>query len=92
MEESFLAEIQPTDLGDVVELKRSHACGANEWEVTRLGMDIGLRCRKCGRQVRMSRSRFDGRLLRQVSRSSDAGASGGDAARPPEGSDLGSLA
>ena len=29
-------------LGDTVRLKKAHPCGSYEWEVTRLGADIGL--------------------------------------------------
>ena len=27
-------------IGDVVELKKQHACGCKEFEITRVGMDI----------------------------------------------------
>ena len=49
-------------LGDVVRLKKPHPCGTNEWEVTRLGMEIGLRCVGCGRSVRLVRYEFDRRF------------------------------
>ena len=29
-------------LGDVVRLRKKHPCGSDEWEVVRLGADIGL--------------------------------------------------
>jgi hypothetical protein len=56
------APIVPIRLGDVVRLKKAHPCGANEWEVTRLGMDIGLCCVGCGRKVRLVRAEFDRRF------------------------------
>ena len=31
-------------LGDKVQMRKNHACGANEWEITRCGADIKLRC------------------------------------------------
>lgn len=55
-------EITPIELGDVVKLKKQHPCGANEWEVTKLGMDIGLKCLRCSRQVRLVRREFDRRF------------------------------
>lgn len=55
-------KIIPIELGDVVKLKKPHPCGGNEWEVTKLGMDIGLKCLKCGRQVRLLRRDFDRRF------------------------------
>ncbi|MCX8006840.1 MAG: DUF951 domain-containing protein [Coriobacteriia bacterium] len=54
--------IVPVRVGDVVRLKKPHPCGANEWEVTKLGMDIGLKCRGCGRAVRLLRYDFDRRF------------------------------
>ena len=54
--------ITPVRVGDVVKLKRSHPCGANEWQVTRIGMDIGLECLGCGRKVRLVRYEFDRRF------------------------------
>ena len=54
--------ITPIDLGDVVRLKKPHPCGTNEWEIVRLGADIGLRCRGCDRRVLLVRSEFDRRF------------------------------
>ena len=49
-------------LGDVVRMRKPHPCGSNEWDVVRLGADIGIRCRKCNRRVLLPRSQF----VRQV--------------------------
>lgn len=49
-------------LGDVVRMRKPHACGTYDWEVVRLGADIGIRCKQCRRRVLLPRSRF----LRQV--------------------------
>lgn len=49
-------------LGDVVRMRKPHPCGGSEWEIVRLGADIGIHCRKCGRRVLLPRSQF----LRQV--------------------------
>lgn len=53
-----------TDYGmfDIVELKKGHPCGANEWEIIRLGMDIRLKCQKCGRSILVPRTKFNKRL------------------------------
>jgi len=57
-----MVEVVPIKIGDVVKLKKPHPCGANEWEVTKLGMDIGLKCVNCGRKVRLLRYDFDRRF------------------------------
>lgn len=55
-------EILTLHLGDVVVLKKKHPCGAYEWTVSRLGADIGLVCRKCGRRQIMARSALRSRV------------------------------
>lgn len=55
-------------IGDVVRLRRSHPCGSAEWLVDRLGADIGLRCRGCGRHVMLERRALEGRLAGFVER------------------------
>lgn len=55
-------------LGDVARLRKPHPCGGYEWEVVRLGADIGLRCRTCGRRVLLDRRTFEKRLKTFVSR------------------------
>lgn len=65
--------ITPLKLGDVVRLKKPHPCGANEWEVTRVGMDIGLKCLSCARPVRLLRAEFDRRFRGFVRHAGDSG-------------------
>lgn len=55
-------------LGDVLRLRRVHPCGGDEWLVDRLGADIGLRCRRCGRHVMVERRTVERRLAGFVSR------------------------
>ena len=55
-------------MGDVVRLRKPHPCGGFEWEVVRLGADIGLRCRGCGRRVLLERRTLERRLKAFVSR------------------------
>lgn len=66
--------IVPIEIGDVVKLKKPHACGANSWEITKLGMDIGLACATCGRKVRLERYEFDRRFRGYLSRARQGGA------------------
>ena len=66
------------NLDDVVRLKRPHPCGGVDWQVTRLGADIGLRCLTCGRRVMLERPVLERRLKEFVSRGGEA-QSGGEA-------------
>lgn len=54
-------------LGDVVEMRKPHACGSNEWRIYRVGADIGLRCLACDRRVMLARRKFE-RSLKRVLR------------------------
>ena len=45
-------------LGDRVVLKKTHACGENLWEITRVGADVKLRCVGCGRVIMLDRLEF----------------------------------
>jgi hypothetical protein len=56
-------------LGDVVRLRKAHPCGSYEWEVVRVGADIGLKCLKCQRRVLLERGVFERRLKEFVSKS-----------------------
>ncbi len=55
-------------MGDVVRLRKPHPCGGFEWEVVRLGADIGLRCGSCGRRVLLERRVLEKRLKAFISR------------------------
>ncbi|GAX89123.1 DUF951 domain-containing protein [Effusibacillus lacus] len=59
-------------LGDVVQMKKPHPCGANEWQVIRMGMDIRMKCVNCGRSVMIPRSQFE-RQMRKVLRKAETG-------------------
>ena len=44
---------------DKVELKKTHPCGSREWLVLRVGMDFKLRCRGCGHELMIPRSKAE---------------------------------
>ena len=46
-------------LGDIVEMKKGHPCGANSWKVIRLGADIKIKCTECNRIVMIPKIKFD---------------------------------
>lgn len=49
-------------LKDIVIMKKQHPCGGNEWEITRLGADIKIKCLKCGRSLMLPRVDFNKKL------------------------------
>ena len=46
-------------VGDVLELKKTHPGGSREWLVLRVGMDFKLRCRGCGHELMIPRSKAE---------------------------------
>lgn len=55
-------------IGDIVKMKKQHPCGSALWEVTRTGIDFGLKCQKCGHFVLMPRPKFEKAVRSIVSR------------------------
>ena len=49
-------------LGDVVRLRKPHPCGGYEWEVVRLGADIGLVCLTCHHRIMLERRALKNRV------------------------------
>lgn len=54
------------NLGSIVEMKKGHPCGANEWEIIRLGADLKIKCVNCGRIVMISRIDFNKKLKKII--------------------------
>ena len=46
-------------VGDVLELKKTHPCGSRRWLVLRVGMDFKLRCEGCGHELMSPRSKAE---------------------------------
>jgi hypothetical protein len=55
-------------LGDVVEMRKPHPCGGYQWEIVRVGADIGLCCLTCNRRVLLPRRDFARRAKRFLKR------------------------
>lgn len=54
------------DIGTVVTMKKGHPCGANEWEIVRLGADIKIKCINCGRLIMMPRIEFNKKIKKII--------------------------
>lgn len=51
-------------LGNIVTMKKPHACKTNEWLITRVGVDIKLKCMGCNREIMLDRLEFEKKLRR----------------------------
>ena len=61
------------NLGDIVCMKKKHPCGGNQWQVGRLGADIGLTCLQCGRHILAARSYLERRVKLVIPRGASTG-------------------
>ncbi|MET0785473.1 MAG: DUF951 domain-containing protein [Paenisporosarcina sp.] len=46
------------ELGDIVEMKKQHPCGTNEWKIIRMGADVRIKCEGCQHSVMIPRREF----------------------------------
>lgn len=53
-------------LNDQVIMKKPHACQTNLWTITRVGVDIKIKCNNCGREVMLDRLEFERKLKKVV--------------------------
>ncbi len=58
-------------LHDVVRLRKPHPCGGYEWEIVRLGADIGMVCTTCQHRVLLPRREFEKRVKKFVRRGNE---------------------
>ncbi|MBQ2047812.1 MAG: DUF951 domain-containing protein [Schwartzia sp.] len=63
------------DVGDIVRMKKKHPCGSDEWRLTRVGMDFGMRCQGCDHFVMIPRVKFE-KMCRAIVKKSEESASG----------------
>lgn len=54
------------NLNDKVIMKKQHACGTNLWVITRMGVDIKIKCYNCGREIMMDRLEFARKLKKVI--------------------------
>ena len=66
--------IYELEIGDIVRLKKKHPCGSYEWEIVRLGVDIGLVCQGCQHRILLPRSTVNKRIKTIVSSSKGSSA------------------
>ena len=46
-------------VGDKLQMKKSHPCGGNIFDVLRIGADFRIRCAQCGREVMLERVKVE---------------------------------
>jgi hypothetical protein len=56
----------PFKVGDRITLKKKHPCGGSDWEVYRIGADIGMKCLTCERRMMLTRRDAERRTITRV--------------------------
>ena len=57
-------------LGSIVIMKKQHPCGANKWEIIRIGTDIKIKCLECNRTIMLPRIEFNKKIKKVVNNES----------------------
>ena len=53
-------------VGERIQMRKTHACGGDTWRIVRVGAEIGMRCETCDRKVFLARSEFERRLKQRL--------------------------
>ena len=59
-------QIIKLNVGDVLELKKPHPCGEKLFKVLRVGSDVRIVCRCCGRDMTLDRIKLEKAIKRIV--------------------------
>lgn len=54
------------NVGDRLEMKKQHPCGAKGFLVLRVGMDFKVRCEGCGREVMVARHKIEKNIKKVI--------------------------
>ena len=54
-----MAQIVKITVGDILELKKPHPCGGRHFDVMRVGSDIRIICKTCGRDMTVPRVKLE---------------------------------
>ena len=53
-------------VGDIIQTRKKHPCGASSFEVRRVGMDLRIRCTGCGREVMLPRVKIEKNIKKVI--------------------------
>ena len=53
-------------VGDQLQMKKTHPCGSNVFDVLRVGADFKIRCTGCGREVMLPRAKIEKNIKKVV--------------------------
>lgn len=57
------------EIGDIVQMRKKHPCGSDQWVITRTGADVKMKCCGCSRLVMLDRELFEKRAKKLIQHS-----------------------
>lgn len=64
-------EAKKFGLNDIVEMKKQHPCGTNEWKIIRMGADVRIKCEGCQHSVMIPRREFEKKMKKVIMSASE---------------------
>lgn len=59
------------NIGDIIQTKKNHPCGSNQWKIQRVGADIRIECLGCGHNVMLSRVKLEKSIKKVILHTSE---------------------
>ncbi len=53
-------------VGDILEMKKNHPCGAKQFNVLRIGADFKIKCVGCGHEVMVTRQKCEKNIKKVI--------------------------
>lgn len=60
------AKVMDIAVGDIILTRKKHPCGAQSFEVLRVGMDFKIRCTGCGHEVMLPRAKIEKNIKKVI--------------------------
>lgn len=60
-------QIIKINVGDIIELKKTHPCGERLFKVLRVGSDVRIVCQGCGRDMTLDRIKLEKAIKKVIS-------------------------
>lgn len=59
-------------MGDIVQMKKDHPCKKSQYfKITRMGVDIKIKCEGCGAVIMMDRHEFEKKIKKMIQRNEE---------------------
>lgn len=53
-------------VGDILEMKKTHPCGAKQFNVLRIGADFKIKCVGCGHEIMVTRQKCEKNIKKVI--------------------------